>query len=140
VYIDREHEFYAKAKKIRKICFFQGLSDADKLIDDNFEQHGYHLVCIEENGVVLGTGRLNIENFKGIISQMAILPKYQKLGIGKSILTQLLKKCKENQVETIELNAREAAIDFYGKMGFEVVGTKYPSQKTGVIHQKMVKK
>ncbi|WP_085516628.1 GNAT family N-acetyltransferase [Marivirga sericea] len=139
-YIDTKHEFYAKAKKIRIACFFQGMNDAEKLINDNFEEDGYHLVCIGEKGIVLGTGRLNIENSTGIISQMAVLAKYQKLGIGMSILTQLLEKCRATELETIELNARETAISFYEKMHFEVVGDKYPSHKTGILHQKMVKK
>lgn len=43
-------------------------------------------------------------------------------------------------MEIIELNARETAINFYKKMGFEIIGDKYSSQKTGIIHQKMIKK
>jgi predicted GNAT family N-acyltransferase len=116
------------------------MKDAEQLINDIYEKDGYHLVCIGENGAVIGTGRLNIETSKGIISQMAIKPKYQKLGIGRKILTHLLQKCKELEVGTIELNARETAIDFYNKMSFEIIGDKYPSKKTGIIHQKMVKK
>ncbi|WMN11692.1 GNAT family N-acetyltransferase [Marivirga salinae] len=139
-YIDIKNELYSKAKEIRIRCFFNGMKNADDLINDKYEKNGHHLICIGESKEVLGTGRLNVENTNGIISQMAIKPKHQKLGIGKEILNHLLLKCENMGLDAIELNARETAINFYIKMGFETSGDKYPSQKTGIIHQKMIKK
>jgi len=138
-YIDTSHELYSEAKEIRMECFFAGMKNAHELINDKNENEGLHLICIGESRTVLGTGRLNIKHSTGIISQMAIKPKHQKSGIGKEILNHLLLKCKKMRLETIELSARETAIGFYEKYGFKPIGSKYPSQKTGIIHQKMVK-
>jgi len=88
--------------------------------------------------MVLGTGRLNVENSKGIISQMAVKSTHQNLGIGTKMLDELLVKCQDMGLEMTELSARETAIKFYKKKGFKVRGEKYASRKTGIIHQKMI--
>ncbi len=109
------------------------------LINDKYEEKGYHLICTNEKGEVLGTGRLNIENSKGIISQMAIDLENQNKGIGRLILLEILKKCEIKKLNLIELSARETAIEYYKKFGFGVSGEKYASKKTEIIHQKMFK-
>jgi predicted GNAT family N-acyltransferase len=38
----------------------------------------------------------------------------------------------------VYLSARESAVGFYEKMGFNVIGAKFPSPKTGIIHVSMV--
>lgn len=53
------------------------MKNTDDLINDQYEKDGYHLICIGESGAVLGTGRLNIEYSKGIISQMAIKKSFK---------------------------------------------------------------
>ncbi|MEP1490322.1 MAG: GNAT family N-acetyltransferase [Algibacter sp.] len=112
------------------------MKNSRDLIQDDFESKGIHLVCLNDDEVV-GTGRLNIENEVGVISQMAIKESHQKRGIGATILKALIKKSKENKIIDIELSARETALTFYEKFGFVAFGNKYPSQKTQVIHQKM---
>ena len=42
-------------------------------------------------------------------------------------------------MNTIKLSARETAIPFYARYGFKSVGEQYPSKKTGIIHQQMVR-
>ncbi len=113
------------------------MENSEELINDKFEQNGIHLVCLNENNLVIGTGRLNIDNSVGIISQMAVRLENQHTGIGKNILSELILKCKSLELRKIELSARETAIDFYSKKGFKPIGEKYPSTKTGIIHQKM---
>lgn len=139
-YIKVTDPLYNSVKDIRIKCFFEGMPNASELINDDFEETGYHLVCLEGTHKVLGTGRLNIEGAKGIISQMAIHPYCQRMGIGSRILEELLLKCQKLGVDIIELSARETAITFYEKYGFETLGSLYPSKKTGVIHQKMISK
>ena len=138
-YINRGNYLYEKAVGIRIACFFEGMVNGDNLIDDEYEENGYHLICLNEDGKVLGTGRLNIENSKGIISQMAVDPTNQNKGVGRFVLLEFLQKCKEHKLSVIELSARETAIEFYKKFGFKIIGEKYPSKKTGIMHQRMLK-
>lgn len=113
------------------------MNNKDELINDKFEKDGIHLVCLSENQSVIGTGRINIIESVGVISQMAIKRENQKTGIGRKILSELILKCDSLGIKTIELSARESALDFYRKSGFKSFGNKYPSTKTGIIHQKM---
>lgn len=138
-YIDIKSSFYKEATSIREQLFFQNMDNSSDLINDIFESKAIHLVCLNNNKVI-ATGRLNIENEVGIISQMATKEGYQRKGIGAKILKALIHKSKENQVDKIELSARETAFRFYKKFDFFGVGNKYPSKKTGIIHQKMVLK
>jgi len=136
-YIKLQDELYTQAKKIRIDCFFKGMDNAEELINDPFEKEGIHLVSVNENRSVIGTGRIHMVGSTGIISQMAIKKEHQRTGIGFKILTELICKCKSLEMEKIELSARETALEFYKKSGFITFGNKYPSAKTGIIHQKM---
>ncbi len=115
------------------------MKNSSDLIQDDFESNGIHLVCLD-NDEVIGTGRLNIEKSMSIISQMAIKASHQKQGVGAKILNELIKYSKEKEVINIKLSARGTALVFYKKFNFLAYGDKYPSQKTGIIHQQMVLK
>lgn len=136
-YIDLKSSFYKEATSIREQLFFQNMDNSSDLINDIFESKAIHLVCLNNNEVI-ATGRLNIENEVGVISQMATKEGYQRKGIGAEILKALIHKSKENQADKIELSARETAFRFYEKFDFVGVGNKYPSKKTGIIHQQMI--
>ncbi|GGD14627.1 N-acetyltransferase [Hyunsoonleella pacifica] len=135
-YITIEDPLYQKAVAIRKEQFFKNMKNSSDLINDALESDGLHLVCLNENEVV-GTGRLNIEDNTGIISQMAVNTNFQKQGIGAKILKALIEYSEEKGVTKIVLSARETALGFYSKFNFKPVGELYPSLKTGIIHQKM---
>ncbi|WP_025739561.1 GNAT family N-acetyltransferase [Aquimarina pacifica] len=128
--------FYRQGVVIRIEQFFKNMDTAEELIKDDVEKSSLHLVCRDENKV-LGTGRLTYDETIGIISQMAIDSKFQKKGIGSQILRHLILECKKNKMDRIQLSARETAINFYKKYKFKTIGKKYPSKKTGIIHQQM---
>ena len=140
LYVAKENPLYLKGVGIRIACFFKEIKNSNNLINDYYEENGIHLVCLYEGRVVIGTGRLNLKDNSGIISQMAVNFDYQKKGIGKLILLELIEKCKTQKIKTIEISAKETAIEFYKKNGFIVLGNKFPSIKTGITHQKMMKK
>lgn len=136
-YIELNSPLYKAAVAIRTQLFFDKMANSSTLIHDELEAKGLHLVCVNENEVI-GTGRLNIEKNVSIISQMAIKDCYQNKGIGSYILKALIEKSKALSVTTIKLSARETAITFYEKFNFKAIGKKYPSTKTGIVHQQMV--
>lgn len=138
-FINNKSPFYKDAVAIRTALFFDNMGNSSDLINDAFESDAIHVVCLQDKEVV-GTGRLHFENEVSVISQMAIKTSCQKQGIGTAILIELIKYCKEKELFAVKLSARETALDFYRKFGFVAIGDKYPSKKTGVIHQKMVLK
>lgn len=59
------------------------------------------------------------------ITNIATLPKYRNRKIATALMTELLKLCKENDIEKVMLEVRRSnvpAISFYEKVGFYVVG------------------
>jgi predicted GNAT family N-acyltransferase len=135
-FIDIKDEFYNEAVLLRIRIFFEGMPNASDLINDTFEIEGIHLICLNNNKVI-GTGRLNFEENESIISQMAIEKDFQYKGVGSKILNKLIEYSKGKTNSRITLNARETAIAFYEKFNFIIIGDKYPSKKTTIIHQKM---
>lgn len=138
-FITTEDEYYQGAVDLRIDLFFNQFENADELIDDPYEEESIHLVCINSDKKVVGTGRLTIEDDLATISQMAIHKDFQRQQIGKNILNALTKKCYEKHVDIMKLSARKTAIAFYRKYGFKTSGGLYPSKKTGIIHQNMSK-
>lgn len=136
-FITSKEAYYKSAVQIRIAAFFKDMPNTTCLINDDFESDGIHVVYLK-NHTVLGTGRLNIVAKKAVISQMAVDPNSQKKGVGRNILNALIKKAIRFKINTIELEARQTAIDFYSKFNFIPAGTIYPSKKTGIIHQKMI--
>ena len=135
-FINSKDASYKEAVNLRIKAFFGSCKEPFDLINDEFEKSGIHLVCLNDKNVI-GTGRLNIQNKIGIISQMAIDENHQKKGLGSEILKGLVAYCETHNVSKITLSARESALEFYKKFSFVPVGEKYPSKKTAIIHQKM---
>ena len=69
---------------------------------------------------------------------MTVLPYFQKQQVGKQIVRYLLDKAISLNITTVELSARITALDFYKKYHFISVAEVYASNKTGVLHQKMI--
>lgn len=76
---------------------------------------------IEDNGKVIACGRLQENEGKvGQIRYMAVDEEYQGRGLGKLIVTELENQAKKNSFHTIELQARENAVEFYKSQGYRV--------------------
>jgi len=69
------------------------------------------------------------------LRQMALAEKFQGKGIGKKLLKYVLKYAKEKKLKTIFLHARENAIPFYEKSGFQCYGISF--KEVGIAHKKM---
>jgi N-acetylglutamate synthase-like GNAT family acetyltransferase len=94
---------------------------------------------IEHKGALIACGRLQ-DNGKGIgqIRYMAVSDAFQGKGLGKGILKKLEREALAMGIDTIELQARENALEFYKANGYIV---KEPSFKLWDIiqHYLMVK-
>ncbi|GAA4812627.1 GNAT family N-acetyltransferase [Litoribaculum gwangyangense] len=62
---------------------------------------------------------------------MAVLKEYQGLGLGNIILTYGEKILEEKKVEVIWCNAREVALNFYKKCGYQIIGNSFLIQDIG---------
>ena len=76
---------------------------------------------IEKDSEIIACGRLqNNGNGIGQIRYMAVNKAFQGKGLGKLIVVKLEDEAKRMQLKTIELQARENALDFYKNLGYIV--------------------
>jgi N-acetylglutamate synthase-like GNAT family acetyltransferase len=105
---------------------------------DDFELTSIN-AYIEYNNEVIACGRLQ-DNGKGIgqVRYMAVHPDYQGKGLGKLIMTALEEEAKKINLTSVELQARENAVEFYKSQCYSI---KEPSFKLWDIiqHYLMVK-
>lgn len=88
---------------------------------DELENESFHIMACDENKVV-GVGRLHFNNkTEAQIRYMAVSPEHINEGIGALILKALEEKAKQGDCKTIMLDARENAVIFYKKKGYELL-------------------
>ncbi|MED6315135.1 MAG: GNAT family N-acetyltransferase, partial [Verrucomicrobiota bacterium] len=106
---------------------------------DELEDTATHVAAFDESRRLVGVGRLqHVESALGQVRYMAVEPDCRSQGIGQAILNELECLAKRQGMTTILLDAREHAVGFYLKNGYEVTGSSY--LLFGVIpHSKMEK-
>lgn len=120
-------------------------------VPENFHFQGdeaidsFHLGAFQDNSCI-GISTF-IRNNHSLLSKeaayqlrgMAILPKYQKQGVGKKILIESYKYLAEHTCQILWCNAREIAVNFYKKSGFAIIGEPFNIPKIG-LHYIMYKR
>ena len=66
------------------------------------------------------------------IRGMAVLPEYQKFGFGKILVGHSEKFLLEKNIKLIWFNAREVAVNFYQKQGYQIIGNSFDIPDVGV--------
>ena len=107
-------------------------------LKDEYEDNSFHLIGVIDNQIV-ACGRLHfIDNSKAQIRYMAVDEKYQRKGLGSSILSLLESHAKKNNADKVILNARDHAIKFYATAKYKILKRYYGSD-TGIPHTTMFK-
>jgi ribosomal protein S18 acetylase RimI-like enzyme len=63
---------------------------------------------------------------------MAVMPEFQKTGLGEQLVLAAEEYAGANQGLRIWFNAREIAIGFYRKMGYETIGVAFSIGDIGI--------
>ncbi len=71
------------------------------------------------------------------LRQMAVDAGRQGQNLGSKLVREVEKVLKNQQVKSIELNARETAVGFYQKLGYHIVSGRF--MEVGIPHFKMYK-
>ena len=116
-----------RAGKPIESCQFQG----DELETTN--HFGYYI-----NNQIIGVISIFEINNKQFLVQksfqirgMAVLPSFQKQGIGEALVKESEKFCTTQKANLIWFNARTTAVGFYQKMGYEIVGSAFEINEVG---------
>ena len=106
---------------------------------DELEQSSHHLMAVDSRRVVIGVGRLHFNNIREAqIRYMAVAITQQRKGIGTLLLNTLEQRAIELGAARIVLDARENALRFYRKQGYEVQGPAH-TLFNSIAHVKMIK-
>ncbi len=107
-------------------------------LKDEYEDDSFHLIGVIDNKIV-ACGRLHfIDDSKAQIRYMAVDEKYQRKGLGSSILSLLESHAKKNNADKVILNARDHVIKFYAAAKYKIL-KKYHGSDTGIPHTTMTK-
>ena len=88
---------------------------------DNLEEKSVNAFIEDGNKNAIACGRLQENEHKiGQIRFMAVANSFQGKGLGKLIVDFLEEKAKTFQLVSIELQARENAVDFYKSCGYTI--------------------
>lgn len=116
-----------RAGKPIESCQFDG----DELVSTH--HFGYYL-----NNQIIGVISLFEIKHEQFVAQksfqirgMAVLPSFQKQGIGEALVKEAEKFCTTQKADLIWFNARTSAVGFYKKMGYEIVGTEFEIKEVG---------
>ncbi len=108
---------------IEKACFSTPWSE-NAILDSMNEKTAFYVARVGE--AVAGYMGVTIIFGEGYVTNIAVLPEFQRQGIGEAILSTVIANHK-NELDFISLEVRvsnDAAISLYKKMGFEVVGNR----------------
>ena len=107
---------------------------------DEHERHAIHRMIVDENDKVLAVGRLEkVAAQQGQIRYMAVNEQMQGQGLGQQIIIELESLVSKLGITEIFLNAREQAMDFYQKLGYQNQGYAH-TLFDDVKHYRMIKK
>ena len=117
--------------KIRFEVFVDEQNVPEELEIDGLDDEAKHVLVYSDDEPI-GTGRILID---GHIGRVAVLKKYRGLGIGKSVMQELIKWAQKNNLEKLWLSSQWHAHSFYLDLGFVCEGEIY--EEAGIDHIKM---
>ena len=110
--------YYQLRYEILRAPWGQALG-SEKTNDEATHQHFAYFNTANE---ILGVGRLDmLDNTKAQIRFMAVASNLQKTGVGRQLMHQMENIAKAAGIQTIDMHAREQAMDFYKKLDYQYI-------------------
>ncbi len=85
---------------------------------DNHEDTAVHLIALCDRQIIASARLRESSPGVGNISYVAVLPEFQKQGIGTKLIKNLIVKAQQKKLKYVILMSRINAIKFYQKLGF----------------------
>ena len=109
-------------RAIRTQVFVEEQGVPAELEWDGLDEHAYHVVAYDPDGVPIGTGRLLQD---GHIGRVAVLREWRRQGVGTALLDMLLVIANKMGYDEVKLHAQTRVLDFYLRRGFREVGNEF---------------
>jgi N-acetylglutamate synthase-like GNAT family acetyltransferase len=143
VQIGRDHPLYAGEVELRERVLLKPIGIDIAWMEKSFpgaEERADHFVAVADHPAgerVIGCVLLVPEgDGVGKLMQMAVDPQRQREGVGKRLVTALERRAfGDRGLTKLYCHARADAADFYGGLGWEIVGEGF--EEAGVPHYRM---
>lgn len=112
-----------------------GLTFSDADIATEADQH--HFCGFLSGELIAGFILASTADQEFKMRQVAVDLNHQRSGIGTQLAHHAETFCQQNQVTSLSLHAREAAVPFYVRLGYQVVSDSF--EEVGIPHYKMKK-
>jgi predicted GNAT family N-acyltransferase len=132
-YVQVGDDKYLEAKEVRYQCLYGDWGLPRELVEDTDGRTYEHLIA-EEDGRVVGYGRLHLEAGDSQIYQLCVVPERRGRGIAVVLMQELMRRAKRAGRYEVHLDAREHVIGFYEKLGFVGEGELFLSMRTHTPH------
>lgn len=113
------------AAEIENKCFAHPWSEQSIESEMNLENSVF-LMAFEEDKAIGYVG-LSAVLDEGYMGNLAVVDEYRRKGIGRALMKELLRICKDKDFSFVTLEVRESnlpAINLYLSLGFERVGVR----------------
>ena len=127
---DQEHK---DCLYIREKVFIEEQKINKKLEYDDKKVDAIYIVA-KINLITIGTARYRPTEFGMKLERFAVLKEHRGLGVGKSLVSFLIKTLKSEK--NLYLNSQKEVAGFYKKLGFKIRGDVFYEAK--IPHYKMV--
>ncbi len=98
------------------------------------EEESVHFLAVCDR-VPCGAARWRKTDKGYKLERFAVLKPYRGLGVGEHLVKAVLSDLPDD-AKHIYLNAQVTAIDFYKRLGFEVMGELF--EEAGIMHRQMI--
>jgi predicted GNAT family N-acyltransferase len=119
-------------RRVRDTVFVREQAVPLELEWDGEDPHALHVIALDPDDEVVGTGRLLPD---GHIGRMAVLPDWRRQGVGTALLQALLEEATRAGLSRVFLHAQTSAVDFYARYGFIARGEEF--MDAGIPHYYM---
>ncbi len=113
------------AADIEKLCFVHPWSE-HSIESEMSGENSIFLMAFDEDKAVGYVG-LSAVLDEGYMGNLAVIEEYRRKGIGRSLMNELLRICKDKDFSFVTLEVRESnlpAIKLYLSLGFERAGVR----------------
>lgn len=124
---------YRDCLYIRNKVFIEEQNINKKLEYDDKKVNAIYIVA-KINLIAIGTARYRSTEIGMKLERFAVLKEYRGLGVGKSLVSFLVKILKSEK--NLYLNSQKKVAGFYKKLGFKIRGDVFYEAK--IPHYKMV--
>ncbi|WP_235441412.1 GNAT family N-acetyltransferase [Paenibacillus sp. IHB B 3415] len=82
-------------------------------------KNSWHILTVYEDDRLVATGRIVSDGvIQCYVCDMIVLPAYQKQGLGRAVMDQLISHCRSRGIRWIQLSSAQGKSGFYSQFGF----------------------